>query len=126
MNGRSLGRVVILLIILAGVVIYAKTRKATDTGEEAKAQMMALLSEMENYDTHKKYLDLRADIAHSGAFTKALEFGRRRSVSFDDEVYVTEFFEQLINQVRDEGRQDLVKLLTALRDSNNIPRPSGG
>ncbi len=125
MNARTIGGVLVL-ILLVGVVMYTRLGEAGDSGEAAKADVMVLVAEIEGYEAHKKYLDPCADLAHSAAFAKSFKKGTRREASeFHQEVYMSEFFEHLINQTRNAGHQDLVKSLMALRDKYSIPRPAG-
>ncbi len=124
MSSRTVGGILVL-VLLIGIVMYKRIGQAEDTGEAVKADVMLILAEVEGYEANKKFLDLSAGLAHNAAFEKAFEIARRRqAATFDQDVYMAEFFEHIINQARNGGRQDLVKSLMALRDQYDIQRPT--
>lgn len=113
------------VVVLAVVLFYVKRQQRGDFETQAKKTSMAVLREVDNYQANEKYYSVRADAAHGMEFRSAFDIGgRRQAASFDEDRYLSLFFERLIAMVQNEGRRDIAKDLIKLRDSKNIPRPA--
>ena len=124
MDLRKIGGAVLTVILAIAVLIYVKGQRRTDFEDQARKASMTLLKEVDNYQANEKFYSVRAEAAHKMAFGSAFDMGaRRKAATFDEDRYLSLFFERLIDMVRNEGRQDLAKDLIKLRDSKNIPRP---
>jgi hypothetical protein len=125
MSLRRIGAWILVVIVTMVIVFYVKGQRRTDFEAQAKSLSMTLLSEADNYKANEKYYGVRAEAAHKVAFGSAFDVGgRRQAASFDENRYLSVFFERLIDIVQNEGRQDIAKDLIKLRDSKNIARPA--
>ncbi len=115
---------VLVLVAAFAVVLYLRMSKAADLEAAAREAAFAALAKADNYDANKAFYRVRAELTHSAAFQAVMDPGSRRTPStVDKDKYLALFFEKLINRVRDENRQDLVRDLIKLRDSEGIARP---
>ena len=111
MDGRKLGGIAIVAIIIIGVVV-SKMRDRSEDSDAIQAEVMELLTEVEGYDQHSGLLATFAKSAHLRAFDKAYGMGSRRTrATFDEEVYVRVFFNDLVKSAQ---RMDKIRLANAL------------
>lgn len=121
-GGKVLGFLVVAGLI--GYVGYSRISNRSDVEQQAVAAALAAVKEVDDYDKHAKWIDLNAPMVARQAFNSHYNMGgRRRSATFDADGFVMDFFEQLINSARDQGKQEIVKVLIKLRDERGIDRP---
>jgi hypothetical protein len=115
------------VIVLIGVAIaYVRLRERGVADDVVEAKAMSILAEVDDYPKNERFYESRSQLAHAGAFDASFEIvARDKASTVDEDLYMAEFFERLINMARNEGRQDIVKALIKLRDKHEIPRPGG-
>jgi hypothetical protein len=122
------GRIVVAIIVVLAVIILARypsfVSEPLVSSDEAKARAMAILMHVEDYDKRKQFYDALADLAHLEAFETVHQMQEDKpGTKFDEDRYLSEFFERVINHARDQGWQELVRSLIKFRDEHKIPRP---
>jgi hypothetical protein len=104
-----------LALVVIGGVLYYRMGNRSDTSEEVKKEIMAFLPKVKDYAKHKTKLNQWADDAHRQAFNEAYDMGgRRRSATFDEDKYVSTFFEVLCKRAQTAGLRDLENNLRTL------------
>lgn len=111
MDGRKLAGIAVTILIII-IVVTTKMGDRSDDSEAIQAEAMELLKEVDGYDRNAGLLESFAKLAHQRAFEQAYSMGsRRREASFDDEVYMRVFFNQLVKSAQ---RMDKIRLANAL------------
>ncbi len=115
MNARTIGGILVL-VFLVGILMYKRTQPTISPNQVARAVGWSNLRAVEGYEANKEYLDLKADLAHKVAFTKAYKRGLGDDHStFDKKVYEAEFLDRMIHETRKDGRQDLANAIAERR-----------
>ena len=124
--GRRMGYALVVLIVAIGLAVYVRLKERKDDMAAVKDEAMTLLAGVEDYQKNEKLYKPMGDLAHQVAFDAAYKMReRRQAAGFDEDLYLATFFDHLIKQARDQGRQDMVKSLTKFRDERGIKPPEG-
>ena len=116
-SGRSIGGIILTLVIVGGIVGYKFYGKSS-AGNHARDAMHSYITRAEGYDQNREYIDHIFEMAHQEAFEDSYRMGsRRRSATFNDEQYAEEVFQIMIQQARRDGSTHIADALVKLRDS---------
>ena len=104
---------VVVVLAIAAYMLY--TRREQSAADRVKAEVVAIVHDMDLFpDWEDKVLEL-ADVAHPQAFAKALDVTKELGRKFDASVYYKELFNLVIASAREEGKNDLADSLDRQR-----------
>jgi len=124
LDAKKLGGIGLTIVLIIAVVWWRMSNRADDSAF-IKAEALKVVALMEGYEKDKVLLDQMAERAHTAAFDKAYEMGRRRrGTTFDEDKYLDAFFRSMAMQADMMSRPDLKVALANLRALGDEEAPA--
>jgi hypothetical protein len=106
----------LFVLVVAGVAAYAfYTYREQSAAERVKAEVIAIVHDMDLLPAWEEDVLERVDVAHPQAFAKALDVTKQLGRKFDASVYYKELFDAVIASARENGKHDLADSLDRQR-----------
>ncbi len=106
---------VVAVMVIAAYVLY--TRREQSASDRIKAEVVAIVHDMDLLPGWEDDVLQRVDLFHSQAFTKALDLTKRLGHKFDEKAYYNELFDLVIASARQDGKSDLADSLDRQRQT---------
>ncbi len=107
----------LVILVLAAVFVGVKVSRRGGSQSKVLHDMRAIIEGLDTYEENADYLDALLVRHHPLAFDKAYDLGgRRRSATFDDELYLDTIFHNMVKECREDGGFGVCQELGQLRD----------